>query len=40
MKVSMFYFEKEEKTPNLPVFCICVCCFSSLVLVLVPGVKK
>lgn len=40
MKVSMFYFEKEEKTPNLQGFCMCVCCFSSLVLVLVAGVKN
>lgn len=39
MKVSMFYFEKEEKTPNLQVF-VCVCCFSSLVLVLMAGVKN
>lgn len=39
MKVSVFYFEKEEKTPSLQVF-VCVCCFSSLVLVLMAGVKN
>lgn len=29
MKVSIFYFEKEEKTPNLQVFCVCVLFFFS-----------
>lgn len=28
MKVSVFYFEKEEKTPNLQV-CVCVLFFFS-----------
>lgn len=40
MKVSMFYSEKEEKTPNLQVFGLCVWCFSSLLLVLMDGVKN
>lgn len=29
MKVSIFYFEKEEKTPSLQVFCVCVLFFFS-----------
>lgn len=29
MKVSIFYFEKEEKTPNLQGFCVCVLFFFS-----------